>query len=211
LAVNTTIAANSLEPGAYFGGGGGFGFGANAASTNGILALRNSLLAYPGTNENTWGTITDSGYNISSDGSAGFNSGSSFNFTDPKLFQLADNGGGIPTMALAPDSPAIDWAPVADAPATDQRGYARGYGGGIDLGAFEIVPPVPPLSAFRSGTNLNVSFVGQAGVRYRIQRSSDLMVWETEENTGPLGANGVVSRTYPATQPRRFFRLTLDF
>jgi hypothetical protein len=70
---------------------------------------------------------------------------------------------------------------------------------------------MPALNARRSGTNVNLSFVGQAGVSYRIQRSLDLLYWETEENTGVLGTNGVVSRSYPATQPCRIYRLTLDF
>jgi hypothetical protein len=208
--MNTTIASNSVIPGIYYSGG-GFRLGANIANTNGSFTLRNSLVAYSGTNANAWGTITDGGYNMSSDGSANFSGGTSFNFTNPKLLPLANNGGPTLTMALAADSPAIDWAPAAGAPTTDQRGFARPYGAGVDLGAFELGPGVPSLNARRTGTNVNLSFVGQAGVSYRIQRSPNLLIWETEENIGVVSTNGIVSRNYPATQPLRFYRLTLDF
>ncbi len=106
--------------------------------TGGTLAFRNSILAYSGTNHNTWGTITDAGYNMSSDGSANFNSGSSFNFTDPLLGPLADNGGPTLTMALSAGSPAVDFGTSVGAPNTDQRGFARPSGLGVDVGAYEL-------------------------------------------------------------------------
>src|SRR5262249_18633722 len=44
---------------------------------------------------------------------------------DPQLGPLADNGGPTPTMALLPNSPALNAGSAAGAPATDQRGAAR--------------------------------------------------------------------------------------
>ncbi len=58
---------------------------------------------------------------------------------DTVLGPLADNGGQTFTHALAFDSPAIDTADPAFAapPDTDQRGFQRVFGGGLDIGAFE--------------------------------------------------------------------------
>lgn len=217
LGMNVTIAANILVAGAFDplyandGGKTSALLGANVANTNGNLTLRNSLLAYPGTNANAWGTVTDGGYNMSSDGSANFSSGSSFNFTDPKLLPLANYGGMTPTMALALNSPAIDWAPLGDAPATDQRGFPRPYGDGVDVGAFEAGPPTPVLSISRNATNVTLSFPGQAGFNYRIEHSADLLAWELHESTGVLAANGVVSRTIAGSSARQFFRVLMEY
>lgn len=58
---------------------------------------------------------------------------------DTVLGLLADNGGLTFTHALAFDSPAIDTADPAFAapPDSDQRGFQRVFGGGLDIGAFE--------------------------------------------------------------------------
>ncbi|MBC8003654.1 MAG: hypothetical protein H7X97_13795 [Opitutaceae bacterium] len=184
--------------------------GANIFNTNnGVLTVKNSLIAYPGTNGNVVGPIIDGGYNISSDSSANFSSGTSFNFTDPKLLPLANNGGPTRTMALASNSPAIDWAPVGGAPTTDQRGLMRPFGAGIDLGAFEYGAALPPLSTQRNGVMLNIWFSGQAGVNYRIEKSTNLFSWEMMENTGAMSTNGTVLRSYPTVPPLGFYRLTL--
>jgi hypothetical protein len=65
---------------------------------------------------------------------------------DPQLGPLQDNGGPIWTMAPAAGSPAIDAVPAPGngAPATDQRGVARPYGAGVDIGAVEVAPALPP-------------------------------------------------------------------
>ncbi len=58
---------------------------------------------------------------------------------DTVLGPLADNGGPTFTHALTFGSPAIDTADPAFAapPDTDQRGFQRVFGGGLDIGAFE--------------------------------------------------------------------------
>jgi hypothetical protein len=70
---------------------------------------------------------------------------------DPKLGVLKNNGGFTPTLALAPDSPAIDAgsnAVCAAAPVngTDQRGLPRTgkNNPACDIGAFEAQPVVAP-------------------------------------------------------------------
>jgi CSLREA domain-containing protein len=59
---------------------------------------------------------------------------------DPRLDALADNGGPSPTMALLPDSPAIDAGDPdpEKALSTDQRVYPRPVGAAEDIGAFEF-------------------------------------------------------------------------
>ncbi|MCH9699062.1 MAG: right-handed parallel beta-helix repeat-containing protein [Gammaproteobacteria bacterium] len=53
---------------------------------------------------------------------------------------LKDNGGPTHTHGLVSGSPAIDAGDIAfQLPATDQRGVARPYGDGVDIGAVEVV------------------------------------------------------------------------
>jgi hypothetical protein len=63
---------------------------------------------------------------------------------DPKLGQLAANGGPTQTLALGTGSAAIDAIPATGAgcPATDQRGLPRPSGPACDAGAYEVTPPV---------------------------------------------------------------------
>jgi hypothetical protein len=73
--------------------------------------------------------------------------------TNPMLAALADNGGPTETHALLPGSPAIDagdpsaMAGVGDTPEFDQRGsgFDRVVGDGIDIGAYERIPPAPQV------------------------------------------------------------------
>src|SRR6185369_10955089 len=65
---------------------------------------------------------------------------------------LADNGGPTLTHALVLDSPAIDAGNISQALdanglplTTDQRGFARQLGKGLDIGAFELAPPLCSL------------------------------------------------------------------
>jgi hypothetical protein len=59
---------------------------------------------------------------------------------DPRLGQLADNGGPTLTHALLADSPAIDAGSNPFGLETDQRGggYVRSAGAAADIGAFEL-------------------------------------------------------------------------
>jgi len=209
-----TIASNAVAAGKIFHTNSGISKGANIAITNGTLALRNSLLAYPGTNDNAWGTITDAGYNMSSDGSANFNSGTSFNFTDPLLGPLADNGGPTLTMALSVNSPALDFGTSVGAPLTDQRGVTRPAGLGFDMGALELVAsPIqrPILTIDRTGNNVRLNFGAQAGATYVLQGSTTLTTWSDLEVIGPYGIDTQVNRTnslyFPAIE---FFTLRVQ-
>jgi hypothetical protein len=89
------------------------------------------------------GVIQSDGANISSDSTCRFSAAGDRNGTSGRLGPLGDNGGGSPTHALAPDSPALDAAGACGLP-TDQRGLARpqvGIPGGApacDSGSFEL-------------------------------------------------------------------------
>ncbi len=117
------------------------------------------------------GTLISSGYNLFQGNSGatfdpatrtqhGFDKTLSVNdltklFADP--VRLQDNGGPTKTLALAPDSPAVDQIPLAachirDALGTptaqytittDQRGMKRPQGKACDIGAYEYVGSSP--------------------------------------------------------------------
>jgi hypothetical protein len=97
--------------------------------------------------------VTDAGYNISDDGTCDFSGTSINNSTTLHLDPagLANNGGPTQTIALEPNSEAVDFIPVADCTdqssptplplTTDQRGFPRPDPGNpdfCDAGAFEL-------------------------------------------------------------------------
>jgi len=207
--VNATIASNATSvtgPSPI-----AFSFGANLATSNYMATLRNSILAYPGSDQNVSGPVTDGGHNICSDGSAAFASGTSLNSTDPALLPLANYGGPTHTMALAANSPALDAAPSVDAPAYDQRRFPRPFGNGVDIGAFELGPTVPPLLVERNQAAVRISFVGQENLSYRLERSDSFAAWELQQSTGPLTSNGLWSTTFAPAGLLRFYRLALEY
>jgi len=120
-----------------------------------FLNLRNTIIA--GNNATSGsspeiqfvsGTITSEGGNLIGD-SAGDSTNTEMSITYQQtdvqntnllLGTLQNNGGATPTHALLTSSPAINAGDNTDAPATDQRGFARIVGGTIDIGAFEFAP-----------------------------------------------------------------------
>ena len=154
---NCTIALNSAFRGS--GGAGGQGGSPGQPGVTGMAAgglqmsggmVVNTILASNAPGGNYSGpSSTDAGHNISSDDSCAFTNAGSLNNTDPMLGPLADNGGPTWTMALLPGSPAIDAGDDAAAPPTDQRGFRRPFGAGVDIGAYEygsVVVASPPPS-----------------------------------------------------------------
>jgi CSLREA domain-containing protein len=126
-------AANSVDPST----------GGAVQADGGTIAVRQSILANSLTNSVAGAdcdqlspgtvTITNSLVEINNDCSGIIASSS-----DPRLDNLADNGGPTQTMALLPGSPAINLAQDAGCPAADQRGITRPQGVHCDLGAFEV-------------------------------------------------------------------------
>lgn len=137
---NDTFSGNSADPN----NGGAIGnFG-----TPSRAKLLNTIVANSPSGGNCHGTITDSGFNISSDRTCRFIQPTSKNNTNPKLAaSLANNGGPTQTIALLKGSPALNaipkgqsrCAPARPPVATDQRGIKRPQGKGCDIGAYEKV------------------------------------------------------------------------
>jgi hypothetical protein len=169
--MNVTLASNVVIQGMHSRPPGG----ANLAHNGGAMLSANSLVAFglissnnvTTLHSNVSGTITDGGFNLSSDNSWAFTSGTSSGNTDPKLAPLDDYGGETRTMALLAGSPAIDAATGPDCPPTDQRGVSRPAGPACDIGAFESAPLYSVrgrISGFRVPSGIQVSAGTGSGV-----------------------------------------------
>ena len=135
-----TVARNTANDDNAGSEGGGGVFGDSGAA----YQIRNSLIAL---NEvGTGGTGPDclfgvpqasKGHNLLGDASdcLGFPGPTDLIRSDPKIVQLADNGGPTKTIALRNRSPAIGHASKTTSPNRDQRGVRRD--GRPDIGAFE--------------------------------------------------------------------------
>jgi expansin (peptidoglycan-binding protein) len=131
--LNNTFYGNSTD-----GSGGGISNQGNIVLINTIVA--NSLLG-----GDCYGSITDGGHNIDSDGTCGLDpANGSMPNTDPALGPLQNNGGPTLTHALLWGSPAIDAGDDAQCPETDQRGVLRPQDGDndgwavCDIGSYEV-------------------------------------------------------------------------
>lgn len=144
--IGTTIAGNTSP-------------GANSAATGGLLVsgpgpfiIRDSLLANnTGNRDDLFDVMSpapETGFSLI-ENAAGANiapTGPNIIGQDPKLGQLADNGGPTPTEALLDGSPALD-AGISQGLGTDQRGAPRPFdlkglgaavgGDSADIGAYE--------------------------------------------------------------------------
>lgn len=135
--------------------------------TAGLVEIGNTLLSKGPSGatlqRERGGTFISRGYNLSDDGGTdAFSHATDRNNTNLHLDPdgLKHNGGFTSTIALMPDSPAIDQGKrdtLASSPFSvitdqDQRGFARPYnhpsisnapgGDGSDIGAFEEIPPL---------------------------------------------------------------------
>ena len=116
----------------------------------GSLTLSNTILTNSSGVDNCVGDpVLDGGYNIDSGTSCGFTQATgSLSDTNPLLDSagLQDNGGRTQTIALQPDSPAVDLVGqgACPPPTTDQRGVGRPQEQSCDSGAFELVQQSTP-------------------------------------------------------------------
>lgn len=160
---NSTLYSNSAAD--FTGGGGGAIYNDGTAKISnttfsgnnsrlgggiyngGTITFQNSIIANSTSGGNCYGTVTSSGYNLSSDGTCNFSNAGDRNNTNPKLGALRNNGGSTPTMALPTGSPAVDAGNPSGCTdnlgqllKTDQRGQLRPDKedtGGCDMGAYE--------------------------------------------------------------------------
>jgi large repetitive protein len=97
-------------------------------------------------------TLDSVGSNLESGTSCGLAGPGDQSGVNPRLEDLADNGGVTLTHALRDDSPALDAYLFSDCPDTDQRSALRPAGASCDIGAFERdaaifeIPPRIPRS-----------------------------------------------------------------
>ena len=168
LAGNTATAGLRGEQGE--GGVDGQSFGGGVRG-DGKLVFANSLIAtnVAGNGSDVSGEVLSMGLGFNligkADGSSGWiasdKRGTIATPLDPKLGPLASNGGSTKTMALLPESPALD-AGKAFGMTTDQRAATRPRnlasvpnvvgGDGSDIGAFELqsLPAGPAQTPFKS-------------------------------------------------------------
>ena len=128
-----------------------------AVAAGGKLTLANTVVAgstvgYGGllaAGRDVAGGVTSTGHNYVGDAgtSTGWSStdklGTDAHRLDPKLGDLASNGGVAPTELPAAGSPLLAAGSTALVPAgvkTDQRGLPRVYNGAVDIGAVEVQP-----------------------------------------------------------------------
>jgi hypothetical protein len=139
---NTRIALPS-EP-ARAGGG----IHPNIGPTRATTRIKNTILRTGISGRNIYndsGPFTSLGYNLSNDEASNLftATGDQIN-TDPMVGPLQDNGGPTFTHGVAHGSPAIDAGDPGFVPPPDfdQRGpgFARVFGGRIDIGSFEAQP-----------------------------------------------------------------------
>jgi hypothetical protein len=202
ILMNVTVSANRADGKGDFPGTGPANGGGLSCATNTTVTIRNSIIANSGNGRDTWGTLTDAGYNICSDATANFSAMGSLNNTDPLLGQLADNGGPTPTMLLLAGSPALDAVP-SGFPPVDQRGVTRPQGVAADIGAVEVSQSqrVSSQIVFNpSRTEVGIVIQASAGSSYRLLASPDLVNWTTVGRIVSLSTNssaGPVQFTQP--------------
>lgn len=135
-----TVSGNS----AVFGGGiisNGRVGSAELSLHNTILAGNSATSSGPDLEESFSRTALVSGSNLltSLDGQSSLTTETAgLIIGDPLLAPLGDYGGGMQTMPPFPESPAVDAAGPTEPRSTDQRGFPRFSGDGLDIGAAEF-------------------------------------------------------------------------
>lgn len=147
------------------------------------------------------GTFVSNGYNFDSDGTSGFTNGvngdivgTASNRIDPLLGPLADNGGPVQTMALAPGSRCIDAGDPSftnSAPTVDARGAAR-TGPGADGNSDGTWAPDMGAYELQNYVVVNTNDSGAGSLRQAIL-NSDAMAGMVTFAILPLGSQQTIS------------------
>ena len=199
---NSTIVGNSA------GAAGGI-----LVETGGTATIKSTIISNnPPSfrNPDVVGTFISSGFNLIGDvsGSTGFPAATDLIGVDPKLDPagLQDNGGPTKTIALLPDSPAIDHgtsASLVGSLSTDQRGqgFVRTFNqpaadadDGTDIGAFELqsgITPTPTPTPMPTPTPTpSPSGPCPVGQGY----------WKTNPGKWPVSSLSIGGKTYTEAQ-----------
>jgi CSLREA domain-containing protein len=138
---NSTIVGNSSPVASGAGGEiGSINFPIQPSTS---VIFRNTIVAENLLGPNCSFAIGSEGGNLQGDTSCHFLGTKDRTVTDPGLDAVADNGGPTMTMAIQPDSLALDGG-VSPCPLTDQRGVSRPQNALCDSGAYESEGPFPP-------------------------------------------------------------------
>ncbi len=141
--ISSTVANNTAGPG-QAGGGLYVQVTTTATVQDTIIATNSGGDVYGAVNPTSDHNLIGDGTSLTglTNGTNGNMIGTTASPMNPELLPLQDNGGPTLTMALLPESPAID---VGSNPAnltTDQRGDFRDYGAAPDIGAYEYETPI---------------------------------------------------------------------
>jgi hypothetical protein len=170
--MNVTFNNNSAE------WGGGMANGTSSPSIVNVTFAGNTAVVHGGgiSNESNsnpamqntilWGNSSPEGAQIYNESGSvatvedgvvqgGYAGGTNIITADPKLLNLANNGGFTQTIALGAGSSAIDAGDDANCPATDQRGVTRPQGSHCDIGAYEYIPNQPPTNISLSNNTVD--------------------------------------------------------
>jgi hypothetical protein len=208
-------------PGHFTNGPAGNAQGGGVYDVQSAVTLWNTIVAANRTN--SWpndvaANVSSLGYNLIgiTNDSAGWGAndltGSLLAPLSAGLSPLRNNGGSTLTMALRPGNPAIDKGDdllvLAKNLASDQRGLSRKAGAHVDIGAYELQPPVC-IGPLLRGTDLTVQFTTEIGQTYRIERIDGLGhgSWESVvDNVAGTGGTVQASDSGAASCPERFYR-----
>lgn len=175
-----TVSTNSID---LRGGSNGRLAGSGISADSGArVSLLNSIVASPwvGTVD---GSVTDTGYNLFTDGGPSSAGPGSIRNAAPGLSAYGIWEAMPPGLLPVSGSPAIDAADPARSPAVDQRGLPRPAGRGPDMGAMEV----GASSFFLSGQVLDGTR-GLSGVRIEVGSLWQLTDDGGRFSFGPLAA-----------------------
>ena len=153
LSSSATISSNTAN-------NGGRGIYSLADGASATAQVSNTIVGQSDTNESDFvsnsingGTANTSGTGDLIRTAVGF-SGTIVSQADPQLGPLANNDGPTQTLLPAPTSPVVDAADPTQIGSVvfDQRGDARVYGEGPDIGAVELGPTPPAFSSADTAT-----------------------------------------------------------
>ena len=169
----------------------------------GDLSLKNTIIANSSTGKDCFssgGTLTQNIKNLIENNAIFPNQCGTPSLTsDPNLGSLTNNGGLTQTMALLPNSPAIDAGDDAACLNTDQRGTARPQGSHCDIGAFEYVDVTAP--AITSITRSSTSPTSLASVNFTVTFSEDVTGVDANGSDFSLTTTGVTGASITGVTP----------
>ncbi|MCI0911769.1 Ig-like domain-containing protein [Pseudomonas putida] len=139
----------------------------------GTITVQNSILTGNTVNGAAADAVTGSGYTSITN-----LIGTTVNFV---------NAAGGDYRLASTASNAIDQGTSSGAPATDLRGFERPRGGGVDIGAYEVLYSAPPVVDLDTGTGGNDSTVNFTGTAVAIVPNISLT--QTDGDTQVSGAS----------------------